>query len=446
MSFLLLLLYISVIPTAADVDNVYCFAEVNEQTGECEDYLGEGMSHVDCCLNIKYAFKLDQRSPCQACRLPEWSQWSAWSGCTVSCLEGVQERRRICIGQGDCKGDEVEVQSCSLQDCCPQAGGWSDWSPWSDCSVTCQVGQRQRTRQCNNPPPLCGGGCVGKSIETVVCDTQQVCPTHGSWSNWGPWRQCSASCTVEGSQNFPIQSRYRDCDNPAPSTIPPGRPCEGSNQDTRDCRDLPFCEVNGVWGAWQDDSECSVTCGVGRIRQKRFCNNPAPKHGGRDCAGPPVKQSFCNTKKPCPIDGTWSAWGEWIECARLQQDDIKCKKKVGNQERLRECQAQSHGGRWCDGPYRESRACYNTEGCNYDGSWSEWSPWGLCSAACGAAEKERSKVCEPQYPDYPDIVPGATRSVEVFFSGTPRPKCSPINKERFKVVEKTECKNLPPCP
>ncbi|XP_069842794.1 properdin-like isoform X4 [Dendropsophus ebraccatus] len=397
-------------------------------------------------MNIKYAYKEDQNSPCQACRPAEWSPWSDWSGCTVSCLEGVQKRQRVCIGIGDCEGKKVEVQSCSLKSCCPQAGGWSDWTPWSECSVTCSVGQRQRTRQCNNPPPSCNGECEGDSIETIPCDTLQICPTHGSWGNWGAWDQCSFSCTREGSGVFPVQSRFRECNNPPPSTSPLGRDCDGSRQDTRECRDVPFCEVDGQWGPWQDASECSVTCGVGRIRQTRQCDSPAPRHKGKDCVGPSQRQTICNTKKPCPIDGQWTEWGAWSKCTRLQGDPIRCRQRVGNQYRHRKCEGQNYEGKWCEGKPRDSRACYDMDNCPLDGSWTEWSEWGQCSSPCGQSEKTRYRECLPTYPPYPDVVEGATKVVEVFFSGVPKPKCSPIDGESLKVEETTDCKNLPKCP
>ncbi|XP_066436092.1 properdin isoform X2 [Eleutherodactylus coqui] len=446
MSFLLLLLLCSAsIQASPGADNVFCFAEVNAETGECEDFLGDGVSDLDCCLNIKYGYKLDDNAKCVACRPAEWSEWSEWSGCTVSCQEGTQERRRICIGQGGCDGQNVEVRSCTLSECCPRAGGWSEWSTWSHCSVTCKTGQRQRTRECNNPVPSCGGDCIGPRVQTEGCDTNQICPTHGSWGSWGPWNQCSSNCTKEGSGTHPVQLRHRECNNPSPSPSPPGRACEGSRQDTRDCQDLPFCAVDGQWGAWQADSECSVTCGVGRIRQKRVCNDPAPRHGGRGCEGPTSRQSICNTNKPCPIDGQWSQWNEWSSCSRLDGEQIRCKQRVGNQFRHRVCEGQIHGGNWCEGKHRESRACYDADKCRYDGYWTEWSEWGMCSAPCGKATKTRTRQCLPTYPDYPDIVAGATKSVEVFFSGIPLPRCDPINGERSKVVEVVDCKNVPKC-
>jgi hypothetical protein len=36
-------------------------------------------------------------------------------------------------------------------------GGLTRWGPWSACSRTCDVGQRERTRSCTKPPPQYGG-------------------------------------------------------------------------------------------------------------------------------------------------------------------------------------------------------------------------------------------------------------------------------------------------
>ncbi|KAI8516524.1 hypothetical protein Bbelb_051050 [Branchiostoma belcheri] len=58
-------------------------------------------------------------------------------------------------------------------------GGWSDWTPWSACSVTCGVGTQTRDRTCTNPPPANGGaGCDGLDQETQDCDTGVLCPAY----------------------------------------------------------------------------------------------------------------------------------------------------------------------------------------------------------------------------------------------------------------------------
>nr|KAG5685999.1 hypothetical protein BaRGS_028332 [Batillaria attramentaria] len=56
---------------------------------------------------------------------------------------------------------------------CPVDGGWSCWTDWGPCSVTCGKGTRTRTRTCDNPPPSSGGAdCVGSATETSPCHLQ----------------------------------------------------------------------------------------------------------------------------------------------------------------------------------------------------------------------------------------------------------------------------------
>ena len=58
-------------------------------------------------------------------------------------------------------------------------GGFGEWSPWGNCSATCE-GQQQRQRLCNNPAPLNGGNdCVGQDTQTRACG-QAHCP--GLWA------------------------------------------------------------------------------------------------------------------------------------------------------------------------------------------------------------------------------------------------------------------------
>ncbi|MEE6517828.1 hypothetical protein FKM82_028335, partial [Ascaphus truei] len=243
-------------------------------------------------------------------------------------------------------------------------GDWSVWSQWSQCSVTCGKGTWERRRVCDNPAPICGGVCLGDEKELSVCDTQQVCPTHGEWGSWKPWNECSSSCIQEGSGLLVSQSRHRECNSPSPSTNPSGRPCPGLSWEQRNCASLPFCPVDGEWGEWQKDSGCSVTCGIGRVKEKRICNNPASRHGGRDCVGSPTGQSICKTEALCPIDGQWSEWQDWDRCSRLDDSSLPCTRRVGLQNRKRECERRRNDGNLCAGPYRDSRRCYNIDNCN----------------------------------------------------------------------------------
>ena len=54
-------------------------------------------------------------------------------------------------------------------------GGFTDWTSWDTCSVSCGGGSQGRTRSCTNPAPQYGGAsCVGDTSQTQDCNTQ-VC-------------------------------------------------------------------------------------------------------------------------------------------------------------------------------------------------------------------------------------------------------------------------------
>ena len=55
-------------------------------------------------------------------------------------------------------------------------GGFSRWSFWSDCSLTCGGGVQTRTRTCTNPPPQgYGEDCDGPLREDQACN-ESPCP------------------------------------------------------------------------------------------------------------------------------------------------------------------------------------------------------------------------------------------------------------------------------
>ena len=60
------------------------------------------------------------------------------------------------------------------------------------------------------------------------------------------------------------------------------------------------CLVNGMWSAWVDWSECSVTCGSQQQRRTRTCSNPQPQNGGSVCMGNATQARECPLRVPCP--------------------------------------------------------------------------------------------------------------------------------------------------
>ncbi|XP_066213236.1 properdin [Saccopteryx leptura] len=438
---------------ATGSDSVHCFTEYEESSGKCKGLLGGGVRVEDCCLNPAYAFQEPGSKFCQACRPPRWSPWSQWSPCSVSCTEGSQLRHRRCIGQGgQCPEKaqpgalEWQLQACEDQPCCPEMGGWSNWGPWAACSVTCSKGIRTRHRTCDQPSPKCGGHCPGKAQESEPCDTKQVCPTHGAWAAWSPWGPCSGSC--HGGRVAPVERRSRTCSAPEPSLQPPGKPCPGPAYEERVCSGLPPCPVTGGWGPWGPVSPCPVTCGLGQTLERRTCDQPVPQHGGPFCAGDAIRTHICNTAVPCPVDGEWGPWEEWSTCVRPKMKHISCEEIPGQQTRSRSCKGRKFNGHRCVGEQQDIRHCYNIQRCNWQGSWSEWGTWGLCTPPCGPNPiRTRQRHCKAHLPKFSPtvtIVEGQGKK-NVSFWGKPWPLCEMLQGQKVVVEEKRPCTHVPVC-
>ncbi|XP_028850208.1 properdin-like [Denticeps clupeoides] len=437
MSLVLPLVLLMAFPLSASQD-VECYSEFDEVTGNCVGVLGHvKMEH--CCLNTNYAYK--EKGECMSCRRASWSEWTPWSACTVSCKEGVKHRRRKCHGIGDCtdgKLRDLQTVPCNDQTCCPEKGGWAEWGRWEPCTVTCGIGETRRRRTCSSPLPACGGDCDGLDQEVKTCDTEIVCPTHGGWAHWGPWGTCSGHCKNEGMIP-PSQSRTRTCTNPAPSSRPAGHPCQGPDAETQDCSWLHFCPVPGNWGPWSTFSDCHVTCGVGRQVRTRQCDSPAPKHGGQPCQGDGKSFQLCNTLIHCPVDGVWRDWSPWVDCKKggSHNRPINCKKKEGSQRRERFCEGTAFEGKPCNGSIVDFRSCYNIDKCFLSANWSEWSEWSDCVPPCGdGSQRTRVRECKADLSGYK-----TERSSEIFFYGKPRIRCARLEETSQSIP----CHNVPKC-
>lgn len=94
---------------------------------------------------------------------PYWTEWSPWGECSETCDYGLRKRYRSCRkmhADDVCQGDAVETKPCFIQPC---IGQWKNWSDWSSCSRTCGSGQVYRYRECD------GFRCIGANIEIAEC-------------------------------------------------------------------------------------------------------------------------------------------------------------------------------------------------------------------------------------------------------------------------------------
>ncbi|XP_053385396.1 uncharacterized protein LOC123537769 [Mercenaria mercenaria] len=135
---------------------------------------------------------------------------------TSTCVLGTGLRR-----------NDTDIKQC-VRPLCPEHGGWTDWTDWGTCSVTCGIGVQKRHRTCTNPSPLrYGDHCFGDTMDVNICVKDPCEAVDGGWTEWGGWGNCSASC------DWGLRKRSRSCTNPCPD--PYGKYCDGDSSDVEIC-------------------------------------------------------------------------------------------------------------------------------------------------------------------------------------------------------------------
>ncbi|XP_022785365.1 A disintegrin and metalloproteinase with thrombospondin motifs adt-1-like isoform X2 [Stylophora pistillata] len=275
---------------------------------------------------------------------------------------------------------------------CSDGGTWSSWSPYGECSKSCNGGYQFRSRKCNNASSFQGRStCSGPAMETQICNEYVPCSdgaslaamesAEGQWTAWGAYTPCSKSC------GGGMQSRIRKCVNPSlPHSL---KTCQGAFRQHRQCK-LDPCPVDGGWTSWGPYRPCSKSCSVGVQYKYRKCEKPAPQHGGKRCVGHYKISRHCNAGA-CAVDGNWSPWSVFGQCSKTCGGGLKY--------RTRSCNSPppSNGGKSCPGPSREAMDC-NTNACPVDGKWSHWSSFGGCTATCGGGFRYRRRKCDHPAP------------------------------------------------
>lgn len=137
------------------------------------------------------------------------------------------------FGGFDCGGEDSQTFKCNILPC-PINGGYGQWSEFKDCSVTCGEGVQQRERKCDNPEPQFGGKtCIqqelGPDVETQTCH-KDPCPIDGGYSEWSSFSECTVTC------GGGTHERTRECTNPAPANGGRGCEGLGPDKETEECQ------------------------------------------------------------------------------------------------------------------------------------------------------------------------------------------------------------------
>lgn len=212
-------------------------------------------------------------------------------------------------------------------------------------------------------------------------------PINGGWTEWSDWGTCSQ---IGGDPTAgDCQCRSRSCDNPKPYYG--GLSCVGVNVEVTNCT------AHGQWTDWTSWSTCSQSCGSTATQHRhRYCSNPPPKFGGRDCIGPSREEQYCQGHPPCPlppVKGNWTEWADWSQCS------TDC--NGGIQTRRRSCSEPPTALNVipCTGNTQEWRMC-NTQLCETLYKMTPWTPWVTTNYTKGGYFQERFRFkCEAEVPN-----------------------------------------------
>ncbi|EPQ07343.1 A disintegrin and metalloproteinase with thrombospondin motifs 19 [Myotis brandtii] len=187
-----------------------CGGGERKTTVSCTKIMNKNISIVDS-KKCKYLTKPEPQirkcneQPCQT----RWMM-TEWTPCSRTCGKGMQSRQVACTQQlsngtlirareRDCAGPKpASAQRCEGQDC------MTVWEAgvWSECSVKCGKGVRQRTVRCTNPRKKCVLSTRPREAED--CEDYSKCYL---W-RMGDWSKCSITCG-KGMQSRVIQCMHK---------------------------------------------------------------------------------------------------------------------------------------------------------------------------------------------------------------------------------------------
>ncbi|ESO03693.1 hypothetical protein HELRODRAFT_173392 [Helobdella robusta] len=303
-----------------------------------------------------------------------WSDWSEWSKPTGLENPETITSVRTCtnpspaFGGKMCEGDNQ--QSKLIYNAVH--GRWGDWSGWAKQNADGH-NEIMRTRACDSPAPAYGGDdCVGSSVEVNQLEDDKPKPVDGLWGEWMDW-------IIEPSPDNPTsKTRYRACDNPAPSFG--GVICEGPSSETQP----HYKPVDGGWTEWSDWSKPTGEATPEYVKRTRTCTNPAPQYEGKDCMGDKEESAPVVPEFHLPVDGGWSLWGEWSVPIGVTPSETLTRARICDNP------TPANGGNPCYGSGIDFKDIKNP----INGNWGEWGEWSTPTKLVNPEIIKRTRLCD----------------------------------------------------
>eukprot|EP00930_Biecheleria_cincta_P004760 TRINITY_DN105695_c0_g1_i1.p1 TRINITY_DN105695_c0_g1~~TRINITY_DN105695_c0_g1_i1.p1 ORF type:complete len:521 (+),score=75.96 TRINITY_DN105695_c0_g1_i1:83-1645(+) len=194
---------------------------------------------------------------------------------------------------------------------------------------------------------------------------QENCSVECPDCDFGAWDDWSI-CTH--SCGGGIRQRRRPAQNILHDS---GVPCDRSLGTEHEPCHTEACNRDCTWSDWADWSACNATCGGG-VKSRRRSIKDERSGQGRACSGAMNQTAECGAKI-CPQDCSMSEWEEWTSCRE------SCMGCNGTKMRFRSVSTPAVGaGSVCPGPFHQESSCQSA-----DCQWGDWGPWTTCKPTCG---------------------------------------------------------------
>ncbi|XP_041371854.1 thrombospondin type-1 domain-containing protein 7A-like isoform X2 [Gigantopelta aegis] len=312
----------------------------------------------------------------------------------VACRNGRRDMERA----SKCSHDEYEEEICVVP--CPIDCELSEWSDWSECSVTCGSGMQVRVRSILTEPADGGRKCP--SLEGSLKETQsRVCHMNCQYymwddSEWGSCNPMTGTGCGRGSQSRHV--RCKAVSEMSQSTY---------LVDDHFCREYPRpleerscvlpCPGDCVLSEWVSWTPCKQPCNGKQVqkRTRKILRKGTNYYRttNSDCTLPLHEQKACVRGDNC-IEYSWQL-SDWTSCL-VNGGFEQC--GVGHKERYAWCRDQQ--GRPMENFHCEKIFGRVTEPlvvsceipCDIDCLLSAWSDWSPCSRDCGLGTTQRFRT------------------------------------------------------